>query len=266
MTFWRSETLRSRLPDLITTYDDRQVKHSAYDGRRVKHGAYELSLFTESVVTSEEAPSKTVKSKGENLHIPPGQFGVLYTEEFVSVPKDALALISVKYKYKKRGLINVSGFHVDPGYDGRLRFSVYNAGPSHIYLTTGEPTFLIWYASLDGETQDLYDGEHQGQSGVTDIDLMDFQIDVASPQVLKLKLDDVAKKVSFILWAGGIIVAGLIGREIVNRLLPPQEQPSRHEAVSPAQENELNKHSEIPSPTPLPGPDASTNPAHSDSH
>ena len=59
----------------------------------------------------------------------PGQFAFLLTDEIVEVPDSAMALISIKAKIKWRGLINVSGFHVDPGFKGRLIFSVYNAGP-----------------------------------------------------------------------------------------------------------------------------------------
>jgi dCTP deaminase len=48
----------------------------------------------------------------------------------------------MKFKIKQRGLVNVSGFHVDPGYSGKLLFSVYNAGPRSIVLTRGEPVFV----------------------------------------------------------------------------------------------------------------------------
>jgi hypothetical protein len=49
-------------------------------------------------------------------------------------------------------LVNVSGFHVDPGYRGQLTFAVFNAGPVPIHLKRGQPIFLIWYASLDRES------------------------------------------------------------------------------------------------------------------
>ncbi len=61
------------------------------------------------------------------------------------------------------GLINVSGFHVDPGFKGKLLFSVYNAGTGPISMEKGEPYFLIWFAELalkDGE-KDTYNGEHK---------------------------------------------------------------------------------------------------------
>ena len=43
----------------------------------------------------------------------------------------------------------MSGFHVDPAYDGRLIFSIFNAGPGPVHLSQGEECFLIWYADLD---------------------------------------------------------------------------------------------------------------------
>lgn len=63
--------------------------------------------------------------------------------------------------------MNVSGFHVDPGFHDHLLFSVYNAGPSVISLDYGEPYFPIWFAQLDEELSDdeAYnkDNEHFGK-------------------------------------------------------------------------------------------------------
>jgi dCTP deaminase len=73
----------------------------------------------------------------------------LLTEESVTVPCGKIAFISMKSGIKLRGLVNVSGFHVDPGYSGNLIFAVFNAGPKTIHLKRGEDCFLIWYADLD---------------------------------------------------------------------------------------------------------------------
>ena len=42
---------------------------------------------------------------------------MLITEEQVNVPLDAMAFISMKAGKKLGGLINISGFHVDPGFN-----------------------------------------------------------------------------------------------------------------------------------------------------
>ena len=144
MTFWSDETLEARLPKLISPYS-----HS-----KVSCASYELHVGTESYVTPVydaklQERTKRRLSKGDSIVIPKGQFAFLITDEIVKVPEDAVAFISIKAKIKFRGLINVSGFHVDPGYSGRLVFSVYNAGGGDVLLDCGGAAFLIWYASLD---------------------------------------------------------------------------------------------------------------------
>jgi dCTP deaminase len=86
------------------------------------------------------------------------------TEEKVKIPFDAIAFISIKARIKFQGLMNASGFHVDPGYEGRLIFSVFNAGPLPIHLRRGQDCFLIWYANLDR------DEKHEIKKGFTQID------------------------------------------------------------------------------------------------
>ncbi|RYG94672.1 MAG: hypothetical protein EON58_15745 [Alphaproteobacteria bacterium] len=101
-------------------------------------------------------PAPVIQVNGQNVAlsggeviIPSGQFAFLLTDEFVHIPVDAMGFISLKSKQKWKGLINVSGFHVDPGFNGRLVYSVYNAGPANIHLTRGQPMFLLWIADLD---------------------------------------------------------------------------------------------------------------------
>lgn len=146
--FWSGETLRERLATLVTPFDPDRVDCSAYT----------LSMGREVYVSPNEAMQDQLNvtirqlGDGEGFTIPPGQFAFLLTEEKVEIPNNALGLISIKAKIKWRGLINVSGFHVDPGFRGRLIFSVYNAGPVTVHLRQGQPMFLIWLANLDKPT------------------------------------------------------------------------------------------------------------------
>lgn len=145
MSFWSGESLLERLPDLI----------SPFKADHIDCAAYQLTIGHEVYVTpTDETPDPKSRTKKrlsdlEAFTIPPGQFAFLLTEEIVTVPPGALGFISIRARIKFRGLVNVSGFHVDPGFKGRLVFSVYNAGPATIHLQQGEQCFLIWYASLD---------------------------------------------------------------------------------------------------------------------
>lgn len=147
MAFWSSQTLEARLAKLVRP----ATKNS------VDCNAITLTVGKEIFVTPhvDEVNSNTKRnlSAGEPFPIPPQQFAFIMTEETVKVPTGAMAFISMKATFKMQGLINVSGFHVDPGWNGPLIFAVFNAGPAPVHLQRGLPLFLIWYADLDEESE-----------------------------------------------------------------------------------------------------------------
>jgi len=167
---------------------------------RVVCGAYELSLGKEVFRTDSPNKKKEFLKEKEQVVINPGQFALLLTYETVNIPEDKIAFISIKAGIKLKGLVNVSGFHVDPGYKGNLIFSVYNAGSSQISLSAGEPCFLIWFADLileQGESSeyDKENHEHFKQDSIPTryIDSLATG-EIASPNILSKKIDDNQKE------------------------------------------------------------------------
>ena len=154
MAFWSGEKLREHLRLLVTS----DGVTSIFNEASIDGAAYRLSVGHEVYVSptseSRDADFTTIRrlAAGEAFTIPPGQFAFLTTTEVVRIPDDAIALISMRATIKWRGLVNVSGFHADPGFCGRLTFAVFNAGPTIIHLKQGEPWFLIWFADLDRAT------------------------------------------------------------------------------------------------------------------
>ena len=128
-----------------------------FDGKRLDPAGYRLRMGPECYVSPAKADTKTtVRSldQNETFLIPSGQFAFLLTEEVVDVPHDVLAFITLRSKAVKfKGLINVSGFHADPGYNGRLIFAVYNAGPADVHLRRGDELFTIMFADLDRRSE-----------------------------------------------------------------------------------------------------------------
>ncbi|SRR6266852_1423089 len=213
--FWSTERFAAAIAaqaDLITPFDR----------DRLKHGAYEL-LLGQGAVSSRKAEARgRISGRGTELRIPPGQFALLLTEEEVTIPHDAIGFISMKATVKLGGLINISGFHVDPGFHGKLKFSVYNAGDRQAVLTIGRPVFLLWLASLDRTTGDPYrTGAHQNQIEITDHELSELASDVPSPSALQDSIHVLERRVVGLeerraawtaIWTGfaGNLIAGLI--------------------------------------------------------
>ena len=147
MSFWSGATLKERIPRLsiIDPFNPAQIDCAAY---QLKMGK-EVYVTPDYQVSRLSSHTKILLSEDQDFTIPPGQFAFLLTEERIRIPENVLGFISLRTTYKFKGLINVSGFHVDPGFEGHLIYAVYNAGPTQIHLARGMQLFLIWFAELD---------------------------------------------------------------------------------------------------------------------
>jgi dCTP deaminase len=143
--FWTFKTLaaRNQTENIIEGFSPNGDERASYN----------LSVGEEIYITPSspnDGKSRELLKEKESRAIPPGQFALMHSEEKVNIPKNAIAFITLRSKQTKfRGLVNVSGFHVEPGYSGKLVFSVFNAGPAPIHVARGDKWFEIFFADLD---------------------------------------------------------------------------------------------------------------------
>lgn len=163
MPFWSTQKLLAEL-------EPKQLI-DPYDKSKVEAGHYELSLSRDCLVSTEDGKPYGPATSNPDVVIEAGQFALLVTEENIRVPENSLAFISIKSTHKLKGLVNISGFHVDPGFRGKLKFSVFNASPRDLCLRIGQPMFMIWFCDLDCLDQAAdsrpYNGKHNNQGGIT---------------------------------------------------------------------------------------------------
>lgn len=182
MSFWTSERFLEQARDIIQPFDEDEGVVSC---------SYQLQMGPQAYVTGDDGGKAFLEFAGPPVVIPPGQFALLLTEERIEIPNDTIGFISVRYSFKRRGLVNVSGFHVDPGFQGRLIFSVYNAGSTDVTITRGNRVFLLWLASLEKQTGKPYRGNHQDQMAISDEDIMNLGRPLFSPSALDERLSKV---------------------------------------------------------------------------
>lgn len=202
MSFWSGETLLARLPNLVTNFSPSNLDCNAY----------KLRMGSEYFCTSDTKrtswrPGKTKKLRPmEEFFIPPGQFAFLETKETISIPNNAMGFISVRSKMKWEGLINISGFHVHPGYKGKLIFSVYNAGPSAISLEEGMPLFLLWLASIDEQESKYVEGNSVSKSIDKDL-IRGMSKGILSLETLSSEMDSIksSMRIQSILFFTGVL-------------------------------------------------------------
>jgi dCTP deaminase len=234
VSFWSGEKLAEQLGGLITPFDPRQIDCAAY---RLRVGP-EVYISPSDDADDAKTRTKVQLAAGQSFPIPPGQFAFLLTEERVAVPKDALAFISVRATVKFGGLVNVSGFHVDPGYRGRLVFSVFNAGPAPVHLARGDDCFLIWYADLDRETAlaksgDGFDNIPTKLINPISGEIQSFEGLLAKIRANEKRMDGIDREQS-IIKAIGLLIAAAILAWIFRELAPTQPAQPAALTVAPA--------------------------------
>lgn len=145
--FLSKPDILEKLDEIIMYPDlrDRKVREEVEN--LVQEASLELRLGQEVFITKDRVP-KLLAPEDQYVSIPSGEFALLTTEEKLSIPGDLTAFISIKLRYKILGLVNISGFHVDPLFKGRIVFSVYNVGPVDIVLRYNDPIFLIFFATV----------------------------------------------------------------------------------------------------------------------
>src|SRR3569833_307498 len=108
MAFWSGEKVLE-YKSVVTDFSDARVDANAYN---LSMGD---SYFRTADKDSGEPQKKVTLKPKEAFIIPAGQFAFLLTKESVAIPSNAMAFISMRTAVKFKGLINVSGFHVEPG-------------------------------------------------------------------------------------------------------------------------------------------------------
>jgi len=181
MAFWNTNRIKQECvaQGIITPYRE----------ERAIRCAYELGVGSEAFITS-KFESTTHLPVGHKVIIPPGQFGLLTTSETVYVPSSSIAFISIRARVKFQGLVNVSGFHVDPGFRGKLKFAVYNAGSKEIVVDQDDRVFMIWFADLDAVSPDPYPVQQIVASVISAEDVSRIQGTVASPAQLQKNIEE----------------------------------------------------------------------------
>jgi dCTP deaminase len=178
---------------------------------------------------------------GGPVSVPAGQFAFLQTEECIEMPDSVMGFISMKAGYKFKGLVNVSGFHVDPGFRGKLVFAVYNAGPSTVTLHRGDRLFLLWLADLDDKATD----KHSRKAKPPMLEISNEIINavnhpIHSLQNLSKKIDEIEREHKFFKRAVYLVAAGIstiiaIGSFLLNanKLQPSKSIASAVQQASP---------------------------------
>lgn len=189
----------------IRTQREHLFDAGTYDDTAIDKAAYNLRLGNEVFISTEDKPT-LLTPEDPLVVLKPGEFALLKTHEIVTLSQNLLGFITLRHTFKKHGLLNVSGFHVDPGFRGRLVFSVFNVGPNDVVLRYLEKVFMIFFATVVPATEIDVAHRHQNQQSFSLEDMMAIRGRSASLVHIESRIREIEGNVRFY----GAIVAGVL--------------------------------------------------------
>lgn len=99
-----------------------------------------------------------------SLSLESGQTVMVTTEETLNLPAHIMAFGFPPARVSSQGLLMTNPGHVDPGYQGTMRFTLINMGRESYPLKRGDPIVTLLIAALDNPPEASYQQRRSGQA------------------------------------------------------------------------------------------------------
>jgi dCTP deaminase len=202
-----------------------------WDEKRIEAAGYRLSVGGEYFVNGSRSSTAVKLGTKDNFALQPGQFAFILTKERVNISNSSIGFISIRASIKFKGIVNVSGFQVNPGFKGNLIFAVFNAGNKTIHFREGDEIFSLWIAELDAPIDGDYEAKGKIPNHLDSIPSDEIEkISGSEPTAYELskQVNDLSNKVSNLIYVFGTltvifgaVLASLLFTGMDNSKSPP---------------------------------------------
>lgn len=110
---------------------------------------------------------KYVECVTDRFVIPPGDFVLATTKEYIKLPPYITAFVEGRSSIGRLGIFIQNAGWVDPGFEGEITLELYNANRYSIELIAGMRIGQLVFAKTGSDAINPYKGKYQGQTGAT---------------------------------------------------------------------------------------------------
>jgi dCTP deaminase len=154
---------------LVGTLTDADISNLVYRGElivegfdpeRVRQACYELTaseIFWETGATRED--KKVIVSLDFGYVLRPHSYVTAIVRERIRLPANMLGRILTKGQLFSVGILPVNTY-ADPGFEGRLGITLYNASHRYLVIRPGQPIAKIEFSVLSKPVTHPYSGQH----------------------------------------------------------------------------------------------------------
>lgn len=126
----------------------KQIEIKPFDLEKLQGASYDFAIGGESLVSRSDKKILLEPKSSVNLNLEAGDFALVLTKEYIKLPLDVTGVIGMRSSLARKGLILLAGMQIDPGFEGHLRFGLYNASPRRITLDYDDDLCMIEFHRL----------------------------------------------------------------------------------------------------------------------
>lgn len=205
---------------------DTEIKEAVESGKieikpfrqaRLKGASYDLAVGKQALVSNSDTRIFLSESTNNPIILNAGDFALVLTNEHVKLPLNIAASIGMRSSLARKGLILLAGMQVDPGFEGHLRFGLYNASPRKIVLDYDDPLCMLEFHRLSGDVdkpQERIPELDEGKIPESDREFL-RNLETTSLSKVDQNLRQLTQTVEGLAkqskWIGGAIIAVLVG-------------------------------------------------------
>lgn len=134
--------------EIKAAIDSGQIEIKPFDSEKLQGASYDFAIGGESLVSRDDQKILLAPKSSTNLNLNAGDFALVLTKEYVKLPLDIAGVIGMRSALARKGLILLAGMQIDPGFEGHLRFGLYNASPRRITLDYDDDLCMIEFHRL----------------------------------------------------------------------------------------------------------------------
>jgi dUTPase len=130
---------------LMQALSEKDLLSAVEEGTFIKDGSKESCegikydfLLSNMVLTVDNGRPRDISQHSENAVIKPGEVAFVITKESLELPGDMYCQLSTKRKLSLDGIITLGGLIIDPNYEGKLIFGLYNLSSRNYPLMPGK--------------------------------------------------------------------------------------------------------------------------------
>jgi len=118
--------------EILKKIQSKEIVIKPFNQANLQGASYDLSVGKETLVSNND--KKILLNESQSLHLEAGDFALILSYEYFKMPLDIACSIGMKSTLARKGLILLAGMQIDPGFEGYLRFGLYNAAPRKLTL------------------------------------------------------------------------------------------------------------------------------------